>query len=262
MDNISQHFRKEEQVFAEKCLDQVRNVEQRFVPALTSFLNPRERFILKSVAGSQTDIQLAFCGGYEGAERQRALIFPSYFIPEETDFEIILYEVDYPIKFHSLTHGHILGTLLGNGLSREVIGDILTDGTRWQFYIEKQLASYLPVQIEKMGKSPVKLRELPFIDQIQPIDEWQEEQKIVSSLRLDTVLSSVYPMSRQKAKEWIETGNVKINWTDETNPSVSLVENDVVSVRQKGRFQLMEQSGITKKEKKILIVRVLKTKKS
>jgi RNA-binding protein YlmH len=46
-------------------------------------------------------------------ERKRAIIAPELLSePEAEDFEISLFEIDYPQKFVTLQHQHILGTIM------------------------------------------------------------------------------------------------------------------------------------------------------
>ena len=259
--NVTQHFRKEEEKFVDLCTDWVRNVELNYAPHLTYFLNPRERFILHSIVGGSEECHLSFFGGFQETERKRALLYPPYFEPEEKDYEISLCQIEYAMKFNSLTHSQILGTLLGNGLTRDVVGDIFTDGSAWQFYIEKQIATYLPMQIEKMGKTTVKIKELSLSEKIEPIDEWKEVDMLSSSLRLDTVIASLYNLSRQKTKELIEAGQVKVNWGVITRAAFEIEEEDMVSIRRLGRFQYMASEGLTKKNKEKMSIRMLKDKK-
>ena len=49
MEAIMQHFRKDEQPFIETVIGWIREVENTYVPKLTDFLDPRERFIVESL---------------------------------------------------------------------------------------------------------------------------------------------------------------------------------------------------------------------
>lgn len=258
--NVTQHFRKEEVQFVDMCTDWVGNVENQYTPYVTYFLNPREQFILETVAKRSDECQISYFGGYKDSERKRALLYPQYWEPEEKDFEVLLCQIDYASKFNTLTHSQILGTLMGNGLIRNVIGDIITDGLTWQFYTEKQIATYLPTQIEKIGKVSVALKEVPLSEGVEPINEWKEHEVLASSLRLDSVMSSLYNMSRQKTKEVIEAGQVKVNWLVITRPAFELDVKDIVSVRKYGRFQYISNQGLTKKSKEKLSIRAIQDK--
>ena len=77
-------------------------------------------------------------------------------------------------------------------------------------------------------------------------------------MRLDTVISSVYNISRQRSKQLIESGKIKVNWREETRPDFLLDLLDIVSIRGFGRIQLQGLEGQTKKEKIRLVLGVLR----
>ena len=59
----------------------------------------------------------------------------------------------------------------------------------------------------------------------------------MSSLRLDSVISAVFNISRQRSKQLIESGKVKVNWTETTRPDFALDLLDIVSIRDLGAFR-------------------------
>ena len=75
MEHLIQHFRKEEQPFIEQVISWQREVEDRYAPKLTDFLDPRQRFIVTSIIGQDDTLKTACTGLFDGAERQRMLIF-------------------------------------------------------------------------------------------------------------------------------------------------------------------------------------------
>ena len=258
LSNVYQHFRKDEHPFIDTITGWFEQVENQYAPYVTDFLNPREAYILKTLIGKKNDIKYSTYGGYENSERQCAVIYPSYFEPKQEDFEIALYEIKYPIKFGSLSHGKILGTMMSTGIKREFIGDIITDGQKWQVLIKESMANYVISQIEKIGSFGVRFEKLPYTDILVPINEWQDESLTISSLRIDNIISSVYNVSRQRAKQVIEAKRVKINWVENERVDYLVDYLDIISVRGLGRIQIMEQQGKTKKEKVRLNIRVLR----
>lgn len=249
IDNVYQHFRKEEQVFIDTVTGWVREVEDRYTPYLTNFLDPRQAFILETIIGKRSNIKLYRFGGYEAAERVRVFICPDYFVPVQEDFEIVACEIRYPIKFARLSHGKVLGTLLSTGLKRDYFGDIISDNERWQFFIEEGVRNYVLNQVEKIGSVSVRIEERNYIDILIPSDSWTMENGTVSSMRLDAIISTIFNVSRQRAKQMIEAGKVKLNWTEQTKPDFELDLLDIVSVRGFGRLQIQSIDGKTKKEK-------------
>ena len=80
----------------------------------------------------------------------------------------------------------------------------------------------------------------------------------MTSLRLDSVISEIYNISRQRSKQLIESGKVKVNWTENTRPDFLLELLDIVSIRGFGRIQIQELEGKTKKEKYRVLFGVLR----
>ena len=216
--NVYQHFRKDEHPFIDTVGDWLEQVEMQYAPYLTDFLDPRQAYILETLIRQNSDLSFTFYGGYEQAERKRCLIYPAYYIPEETDFGVVLFEIIYPSKFATLSHGKILGTLMNVGVRREAFGDIISDGDKWQVFIAQEVAGFVVNQVDKIGKITVRLEERDYTQILIPKDGWQEERTTMSSLRLDSVISAVFNISRQRSKQLIESGKVKVNWTETTRP--------------------------------------------
>ncbi|MDE1547927.1 RNA-binding protein [Jeotgalibaca caeni] len=249
MEQVYQHFRKEEQPFIDMVESWVIRVQEQYSPYLSDFLDPRQQYIVEMLVGKKGEVQVDFFGGYEAAERKRAFLYPEYFQPKQEDYEIKLYEIQYPTKFAELSHGKILGTLIGSGMKREMFGDIMTNGEQWQFFVAHHVHNYIESQLTKIGKVTVRLEEKSYTDLIMPTDDWTIESGTVSSLRADTVISSVYNISRQRAKELITSGKVKLNWAPFERADFELGLLDILSIRGYGRIQLRAIEGKSKKDK-------------
>ena len=195
---------------------------------LTSFLDPRGQYILNVIVGSFQDLEVTFYGG-PFAERQRAIIAPDYFQPEVEDFEIILFEIDYPQKFVTLQHQHVLGTIMSLGIERDQLGDIVVDGSI-QFTLTKQLESYIMLELNKIKGATVKLNAIPIKDMIQSKENWHSFETTVSGLRLDVVLKEMIRKSRSISKQLIEKKRVKVNHTIIDSADFQLDKGDLLSI--------------------------------
>ncbi|PLT30243.1 YlmH family RNA-binding protein [Peribacillus deserti] len=247
--SIYQHFRPEEKELIDLFLGWREQVQDFYAPKLTDFLDPREVNILHSIIGQDEDVKVYTFGGNENAERKRALLCPSYFTPADVDFHISLFEVVYPKKFVAIEHRQVLGSLMSLGLKREKFGDVLIDEDTVQFLAAEEIESYLTANLEKIGRSSITLRKIPFSDIIVLKDSWEELSVTVSSMRLDALVSSLTKLSRQKAQMLIEQSKVKVNWKPAEQSAFELKEGDVISARGFGRFKIMMIEGRTKKEK-------------
>lgn len=256
-DDIYQHYRPEEQPFIDKVFGWIDQVDLTYAPYTTVFLTPREKMIVEQLVASRDEISVIFKGGYEGAERKQACMYPQYYEPNDEDFTIVLFNIKYPEKFGNLTHGRILGTFISTGIERERIGDIITDGTNWHALVDASISDYLKTQVTKIANVGVQLEELSFDDILTSQEQWEVKHVISSSLRLDTLLSKVYNFSRQRAKNSVSQGDVKVNFVPMERPDVEIGINDIISLRKFGRFWINDIEGMTKKDNYRLNVNVL-----
>lgn len=247
--SIYQHFRPEEKDFIDQAVNWIDQVRDSYAPKLSDFLDPRQQEILSSVLGSNQDVLLRFNGGSDFVERKRALIYPDYYSPESSDFNISLYDISYPKKFVTLEHRQILGTLMSLGVKREKFGDIIVTDERIQFIAAGEMDAYLTGNVEKIGSASVSINRIPIEDVVVVKEKWEEQVTTVSSLRLDSVLSSVLNISRQKAQTLITSGKTKINFKQTESVSEECREGDTLSIRSFGRCKITSIDGKTKKDK-------------
>lgn len=256
-EDIYQHYRPEEKNFIDMVFGWMQQVDSTYAPYISVFLTPREQLIVKQIVQASDEIQFSFNGGYEGAERQQAVIYPPYYEENEDDFNIVALNIKFPMKFGELTHGRILGTFLSSGIDRGRIGDIITDGEQWHAVVDSSISDFLIEQVTKIANVGVQLEVIPMNDLLISEEQWQEQLVIASSLRLDTLLSKVYNFSRQRAKTSVSSGLVKVNFVPMERPDVEIGVNDIVSLRKFGRFWINNIEGTTKKDNYRLNVRVL-----
>lgn len=247
--SIYQHFRPDEREFIDQVLNWKNYVEQTYSPKLTDFLDPREQLILSTIVGVKQEIKLSFFGGTSHTERKRAFLYPDYFECTEEEFQVGLFEIDYPKKFVTLTHPQVLGSLMSLGLSRGKFGDILINDDRVQFFVAKEVEDYIRLQLDSIGKAKVALKLLKNSEAAVSKDVWSEFTTTSSSLRLDTIVSAIFNLSRQKSQVYITQGQVKVNWRMIEVTTFECGEGDILSVRGYGRAKIMSIEGKTKKDK-------------
>lgn len=248
IEQLYQHFRKEEQPFIQQVADWIEQVEMQYAPVLTYYLDPREQYIMNTMVAS-SDIQVMFYSAIPQAERQRAILYPEYFIPEKDDFEEAIYQIDYVHQFGTLHHHQVLGTLMSKGIRREVLGDIITDGIHYQLAVSQSMGDYLAIQVDKIGRKPVRLKEIETGHLLQPVDESRHESTTIASFRLDNVVANVYNIPRQHAKQLVQNGRVKVNFAIINRPDFQLACDDIVSVRGYGRFRITKIGSKTRKDR-------------
>lgn len=250
MEHVLQHFRKDEQPFIEQVGGWLRETQDRYAPKLTDFLDPRQQYIVQSMVGQNDDIEATAFGEFPDAERKRMLIAPSYFVASDEDYNISMLSIKYPSKFIKLAHPDVLGTLMSLGLDRSKYGDIRVADSQIEFAVAAEVSDFVRMNISTIGKSKVQVEELPLDHPyLENNDVWIEETHSVSSMRIDTIIASLFNVSRQKSSLLINSGKVKVNWTVREQPAFELHESDLLSIRGYGRIQIGLIEGRTKKDK-------------
>lgn len=244
---LKQHFRNDEASFIDQVQDWLATASQQYRPVLTHFLNPREQYIVQTLVNRQAELAVAFNGGYQGAEVKRALVYPEYYSPSEADFELAALQINYPVKFATLSHRQILGTLLGAGLKRGSLGDFVQAEQVWQIIIEAPLVPFLQQTITHLGRLQINWQPIELPTLVTPQADWQELSTTVSSLRLDVLVAAAFNYSRTKAKSLIEHNLVTINWHSMDRPDYTVAVYDQISVRRGGRIRLLAVNGQNKK---------------
>lgn len=240
--------------FTEKRFEELaRRADDRCYTTYTEFLNMEEQSELLSL---HLNVPFRLYGGYDGAERCIAAF--GY------DCESALFPISY-IKIEpsakkfadKLTHRDFLGSLMGLGLKREVLGDIIiADNTGFLMCLDS-VTEYIAGNLDKVRHTSVKctvVNELPGDVQNEPA----EQQKIVASLRLDVLVAAVYDLSRNAVKELFGQRKIFVNSALCENFSLIPKAGDIISVRGKGRFKLGETLGSTKKGRLIVQLFVYK----
>jgi Uncharacterized conserved protein, contains S4-like domain len=247
--SVYEHFRPEEKPLIDQYLDWKDQVTREFAPKLADFLDPRQQKILELIIGKNEDVHVAFSGGFQNAERKRALLLPPYIPEEEEAFELACVEVAFASKFVTLSHPELLGALTGTGVNRDKIGDLIVTDDQAQFICSKDIEPYLLLNLTAVGKNTVACHSIGSGALIHNEQNWVESWGTVSSLRLDVVASEIYHLSRTKTAELIDRKQVRINWELMDKRDFELAEGDMLSLRGFGRSKIISVDGLTKKHK-------------
>lgn len=247
----------EDRVTLARVLDKWEQAEQRNIPACTDFLSPRERTLAEDLlrqAGVRRTGYVA-AGGYEGAERQVLLFLPDWLEPESAQEELPLRYLRAAFRpEEKLTHRDFLGSLMGLGLVREKIGDLLVCGDGCDVIVLDSVAEFLLQNWNTAGRARITVTAIGAENLHIPQAQRQEIRDTVATARLDAVASTGFRLSRGKAAALIESGRVQVNWRECTKPDKLLAAGDTVTARGFGKFQLTEVGAPTKKGRIPIVV--------
>ena len=213
---------------------------------LSGFLTPFEQGMAETIAKTLGGLKVEFNGGFDGAERKRAAFCHEDFAGTPA-FEIAVIKSEWNGEFARLSHRDVLGSILSLGVEREVIGDIIATKEFAKILVDKKLANYFVTNLKQIGGANVETN-LDELSEIAPKEERIKEIKAtVASLRADSIVAAGFGMSRSKAATEIAADKVKLNWQTVKNAAQSIKEGDVLSMHGRGRLEVAEIRGQTKK---------------
>lgn len=244
---------EEDKILLARLWDKISAGIRKNIPVSTCFLAPREQEMTRYLFGNLP--RLYAFGGYEDATRKLLVYLPEY-LTEDSLFEeadicclrATFYEGD------TLSHRDFLGALMGAGIGRETVGDICVATGSCDFFVAKQIAPYLLQNLESVGRTKIKLKEVPLEEAHIPQPEVQEIRDTLASLRLDSVISAGFRISRGTASEYICAGKAVLNGLPCEKPDKAVEEGAILSVRTLGKIRLKTVGGQTKKGRISVII--------
>lgn len=238
-------YDKSEESFVKRIMDLKVRAENNGTFSLLKFLDVRQQKLVAYIIGNNSAATYSFYGGYEGSEYQKCMIYPKG--DYEIDYKIDVLELIYNRRYLNPHHRMILGALMSLGIKREVIGDIIV-GERTYIICSSEITQFLKNEFRTLSGIPVSLEKVQNIH-VESLNEYEVKHCIISSLRMDVVISARYNLSRNRTKELIEAGHVKLNQVIQMNPAFLLKAEDCLSIKGFGRMKVISIGDKTRKDR-------------
>ncbi len=235
-----------------KCLND-------YVITSTAFLDIRQQsLVLSEFANKSVEVNVFLFGGFPSAERSVALFVPyyinidgfedltAYFIENPDENPLTVLRV-YKDAFSTANHRDYLGSLMGLGIKRETVGDIIVTDFGADIVILKSVAAFLKSEFKSAGRASLKVEEIGFKDICSPKSNISQKVVNVSSMRIDNIISSCYNLSRTESSEAVLSGNVFVNSVQIQKCDKKVNVGDKIVFRSKGKLMLNEITGTSKK---------------
>ena len=236
---------------------------------VSSFLSPRELHYACRYLDPR-GARYATFGGFAGAERKRVYLLPDYVeLPEallrDPEGETACMEAleAFGIEraicglrvmgsgYRALTHRDFLGSLLGLGLERSVLGDVVVeqDGERVcaAVFCDAPMAEFIARELVRVGNDKVKIVPLPPTPYEPPTRQMVPLSDTVASERLAGGVAALCGLSREKAREAVCGGLVEMNFESEERPDRTVTAPALISVRGFGRYRVLSLTDRTRK---------------
>lgn len=255
---LNDYREKDDKMLLAQILDKIEMVEKKNKIEYTDFLDLAQIELVQKFINKIKIENYMIYGGFDQAERKMFVFYPEKFnstVVERNLSNIVqIIRIELPNDMQGkYTHRDYLGAVIKLGVERKKVGDIIVDNNGADIIIEKDIAKFL---LENLGgltrfsKSEITVQN---IEDLRTVEIRKEELEIiVSSLRLDNVISELARGSRNKAVDIINTERVFVNFECETKKTKQIKPGDMVTIRGKGRFFIKELVGQTRSGRTII----------
>ena len=213
----------------------------------TFFLTPREQMEARDFCRRELGTDPFFFGGYPEAERRMAFFLPDWADPDTFDPSPYLKAIEARTPFAAPSHRDFLGSLMGMGIERECVGDILVRGEQAWFFLTPAIAPHVLDSMVHVGRDGVSLSEIDFEALPHFEAELKEVTFTVQSLRIDAVVSGIWKTSRSSVQDLVLRGDVTLNYFPCLDKDAAVQTGDMISLRHHGKAKILSADGKSKK---------------
>ena len=239
-----------------RVIDKAEQAIKNWEVVVTDFFSPPVLAEVESIFHNLTEINALPWGGYPQAERQRVALSRLDLPLDESQVELAALDIAGNFLFDPATHRDFLGSILGTGIVRDKVGDIIVLGERGaQVIVVPEMVEFLTSALTQVRSVAVKTQQIEFSElKIRPPKK-KEMTTVEASMRLDAIASAGFGMSRSKMASAITGKDVRVNWKEVTQSSYNVKEGDLIAVRGKGRLEIGEVSVTKKQRYRVNLVR-------
>ncbi|MBQ7873678.1 MAG: hypothetical protein IJ306_00745 [Oscillospiraceae bacterium] len=224
----------EENMLKKRFSELAERAYSKNIYTFTEFLSPAEQALLKvTVRG----VPYHFDGGYDFAEKAMAVFGSEELCGYEEPAPISYIKIEpCSMKFSGeLAHRDFLGSVMSLGIRRSTLGDLIVKNNIAYAPCLENIADYICENLVEIKHTAVrcsKIEHLP--EEAMPVPV--ESEFVVASERLDSVIASIYKLSRSESKGLCEHEKVLVGGIPVLSASYTPKENDIISVRGHGKF--------------------------
>ena len=141
------------------------------------------------------------------------------------------------------------------GVERDRIGDLLVTNDRVKIVCEAALVDYFVQNLTRIGAVGVDVQPAALTTIAPKEERCKEIRATVASLRADAIAAQGFGCSLSRAASDIAADKLKINWQPVKNASQNVKAGDMLSLRGRGRLEVAEVRGQTKKGRTVVVLK-------
>jgi len=218
----------------------------------TDFLGLAEQDVFEEAKAAIRPLPFTLFGGAVGTERVMVRFGDSEELGYELPFPIVALKIAPRDKKFAdrLSHRDFLGSLIGLGIERAALGDIivLPDGDKSAVaFCDSRIASFICAELTKVSRDKVRVSVTEIKEDFIPERKFVDINEPISSTRLDCIVCALCSVSRERASELISAGLVEIDFETEEKPDRRREMPCVATVRGFGKYKLLRADAKTRK---------------
>ena len=173
--------------------------------------------------------------------------------PYEECTKVILYKKTLPdirllkIEGNNIRHQDVMGAIFSLGLKEDTFGDIVKYNDSFYIFVLPHLVEYITYNLPEIKNEHVTIKEVDLSISNSFKQEYIRKEYIVSSLRIDNVISTITNESRNMILDRFKNKEIILNFEEEIKPTRTLREGDTFSIRRFGKYKFNKTLKNTKK---------------
>ncbi len=236
-----------------KICDQYRLCNGKNKITYTDFMQLAEKSTAIKYINQEHIKNCFWYGGIENADREILI-----FYPEKLSKELVMKKIDTILscvhielpKEIKMEHREYLSGIMKLGIVREKFGDIIIHDNTADIIAFGDIAEYFVNNLPLLTRFQKAKITLQSINQIALKEtKFEEVTIIVSSIRLDNIVSELSHCSRNQAQTMLFEQRIFVNGICEMKDSKKVLLSDIITIRGKGKFIFDSIIGTTKSNK-------------
>lgn len=196
-------------------------------------------------------IYISSSGIFENSERH-ILAFSSDML---YSFPIKLIRIKNLSKFDKMEHKDYMGAILSLGIFRNKLGDFVVSDNECYVASFEDVFGFIRNNITNIGRCPCEVSKyIPSMGKI-PDLKFAEINIIVTSLRLDCLVSGICNVTRSKALSLINGGSVLADYVTIREKKYAVKYGEVITIHGYGKFKIVSTNGNTGGERIKLLIK-------
>ena len=252
---LNKFFNEDDRFLVSKLFDKIDFVLKRNSIQYTDFLDMRQRQLIEKVLHDTKTTNYVAFGGFLNSERTIIVLYPEkleeLFNNKQFSFDSVMsvIRISLPNELKGIySHRDYLGAIIKIGMKREKVGDIIVSKNGADIIVLKGVEEYILSGLQELTRFKKAQFELLKLENLN-VEEPKTEKIsiIIPSMRIDSIVSDIVKTSRAKALELIKEERVFVNHQLIEKGAKEVKQDDIITVRGKGRFKVGSVLSSTKK---------------